>query len=92
MIGEAVAADWLVVLIIEEAGGFLEAAETEPGHWQVPAGGPGVRQTLKGMILFPQVKPRRQLPVSTRDRALRDERKRASRAAQRALQNRRALL
>jgi hypothetical protein len=52
MIGEAVAADWLVVLIIEEAGGFLEAAETEPGYWQVPAGAPGVRQALKGMYCF----------------------------------------
>jgi len=38
-------------IILEEAGGFLEAAETEPDQWRVVAGAPGVRETLKGIVL-----------------------------------------
>jgi fructose-1,6-bisphosphatase/inositol monophosphatase family enzyme len=34
-------------IILEEAGGFLEAAETEPGQWRVMAGAPGVRDAIQ---------------------------------------------
>jgi fructose-1,6-bisphosphatase/inositol monophosphatase family enzyme len=34
-------------IILEEAGGFLEAAETEPGQWRVMAGAPGVRDAFQ---------------------------------------------
>jgi len=37
-------------IILEEAGGFLEAAETEPGQWRVLAGAPGVRQAFRKMV------------------------------------------
>ena len=37
-------------IILEEAGGFLEAVETEPDQWRVAAGAPGVRETLKGIV------------------------------------------
>lgn len=33
-------------IILEEAGGFLEAVETEPDQWRVLAGAPGLRETL----------------------------------------------
>jgi hypothetical protein len=33
-----------------EAGGFLEAAETEPDQWRVLAGAPGVRQAFRKMV------------------------------------------
>jgi len=35
-------------IILKEAGGFLEAAETEPGQWRVVAGAPGLWETLTG--------------------------------------------
>ena len=35
-------------IILEEAGGFLEAAETEPEQWRVAAGAPGLRAILGG--------------------------------------------
>ena len=34
-------------ILIEEAGGFLEAAETEPDQWRVLAGAPVIRESLK---------------------------------------------
>jgi fructose-1,6-bisphosphatase/inositol monophosphatase family enzyme len=34
-------------IIVEEAGGFLEAAETEPDQWRVLAGAPVIRDSLK---------------------------------------------
>jgi len=37
-------------ILLEEAGGFLEAAETEPGQWRVLAGAPGVRQAFRKMV------------------------------------------
>jgi fructose-1,6-bisphosphatase/inositol monophosphatase family enzyme len=37
-------------IILEEAGGFLEAAETEPDQWRVLAGAPGVRQAFRKMV------------------------------------------
>jgi fructose-1,6-bisphosphatase/inositol monophosphatase family enzyme len=35
-------------IILEEAGGFLEAAQTEPDNWRVMAGAPGLRDALAG--------------------------------------------
>jgi fructose-1,6-bisphosphatase/inositol monophosphatase family enzyme len=37
-------------ILLEEADGFLEAAETEPGQWRVLAGAPGVRQAFRKMV------------------------------------------
>jgi fructose-1,6-bisphosphatase/inositol monophosphatase family enzyme len=37
-------------ILVEEAGGFLEAEETEPDQWRVRAGAPGVRQALMGNV------------------------------------------
>jgi fructose-1,6-bisphosphatase/inositol monophosphatase family enzyme len=37
-------------ILVEEAGGFLEAAQTVPGQWRVTAGGPGLRETLTGLF------------------------------------------
>jgi fructose-1,6-bisphosphatase/inositol monophosphatase family enzyme len=37
-------------IILEEAGGFLEAVETEPDQWRVLAGAPGVCEALKGIV------------------------------------------
>jgi len=37
-------------IILEEAGGFLEAAETDPGQWRVLAGAPGVRRAFRKMV------------------------------------------
>ena len=37
-------------IILEEAGGFLEAAETGPDQWRVLAGAPGVWGALKGIV------------------------------------------
>jgi fructose-1,6-bisphosphatase/inositol monophosphatase family enzyme len=34
-------------IILEEAGGFLEAVETEPQQWRVMAGAPGVRDAIQ---------------------------------------------
>jgi len=36
-------------IILEEAGGFLEAAETEPDQWRVLAGAPVIRELLKSV-------------------------------------------
>jgi fructose-1,6-bisphosphatase/inositol monophosphatase family enzyme len=36
-------------IILEEAGGFLEAEETAPGEWRVLAGAPGVRHALRAI-------------------------------------------
>jgi fructose-1,6-bisphosphatase/inositol monophosphatase family enzyme len=38
-------------IILEEAGGFLEAAQTEPDNWRVMAGAPGLRDALAGPFL-----------------------------------------
>jgi fructose-1,6-bisphosphatase/inositol monophosphatase family enzyme len=40
-------------IIIEEAGGFLEAVQTEPGHWRVLSGAVEVEQTLKEAVSIP---------------------------------------
>jgi fructose-1,6-bisphosphatase/inositol monophosphatase family enzyme len=40
-------------IIIEEAGGFLEAVQTEPGHWRVLSGAVEVKQTLKQAACTP---------------------------------------
>ena len=37
-------------IILEAAGGFLEATETEPDQWRVIAGASGLRETLKGIV------------------------------------------
>jgi fructose-1,6-bisphosphatase/inositol monophosphatase family enzyme len=37
-------------IILEEAGGFLEVSETTPGKWEVLAGAPGLRETLKEIV------------------------------------------
>jgi fructose-1,6-bisphosphatase/inositol monophosphatase family enzyme len=37
-------------IILEEAGGFLEAAETEPDLWRVMAGTPMIRDSLKSVL------------------------------------------
>lgn len=37
-------------IILEEAGGFLEAEENEPDQWRVIAGAPGLRQALRGIV------------------------------------------
>ena len=37
-------------ILLEEAGGFLEAEETEPDQWRVLAGGPGMRAMLRAVL------------------------------------------
>jgi fructose-1,6-bisphosphatase/inositol monophosphatase family enzyme len=37
-------------IILEEAGGFVEAAETEPGAWRIFACAPGVKADLIRII------------------------------------------
>jgi fructose-1,6-bisphosphatase/inositol monophosphatase family enzyme len=37
-------------IIIEEAGGFLEAVETEPGQWRVLAGAPAIRDSIRPVL------------------------------------------
>ncbi|HSO62151.1 MAG TPA: inositol monophosphatase family protein [Desulfobacterales bacterium] len=37
-------------IILEQAGGFLEAEETEPDQWRVLAGAPGLRQAFRKMV------------------------------------------
>jgi myo-inositol-1(or 4)-monophosphatase len=37
-------------IILEEAGGFLDAVETEPDQWRVLADAPGVRQVLQAIL------------------------------------------
>lgn len=37
-------------IILQEAGGFLDAVETDPGHWQVLAGAPGMRAELRLLL------------------------------------------
>jgi fructose-1,6-bisphosphatase/inositol monophosphatase family enzyme len=37
-------------ILLEEAGGFLEAVETEPDHWRVLAGGPMIRGLLESVL------------------------------------------
>jgi fructose-1,6-bisphosphatase/inositol monophosphatase family enzyme len=37
-------------ILLEEAGGFLEAAETEPDLWRVMAGAPMIRDSLKSVL------------------------------------------
>jgi fructose-1,6-bisphosphatase/inositol monophosphatase family enzyme len=37
-------------IILEEAGGFLDAAETEPDQWRVLAGAPGLQQLLAEIV------------------------------------------
>jgi fructose-1,6-bisphosphatase/inositol monophosphatase family enzyme len=37
-------------IILEEAGGFLEAVEIEPDQWRVMANAPGVRQALRAIL------------------------------------------
>ncbi len=37
-------------ILLEEAGGFLEAEETEPGQWRVLAGGLGMRDALRAVL------------------------------------------
>lgn len=40
-------------IIVEEAGGFLEAVQTKPGHWRVLSGAVEVEQTLKEAASIP---------------------------------------
>jgi fructose-1,6-bisphosphatase/inositol monophosphatase family enzyme len=40
-------------IIVEEAGGFLQAVQTEPGHWRVLSGAVEVEQTLKEAASIP---------------------------------------
>ena len=37
-------------IILEEAGGFLEAVETEPDQWRVLAGAPVIRDSLRSVL------------------------------------------